>query len=150
MKSPYINKLVNLMILNGEKQKSEGIVLQSFKKLQKNSIKQSYELLKTTIKHLVPIYRFQSHTNKKVRKKPRQIKKKACLVLSPSYRLTLAVKYIMGSIKHQKHSKMCDLISKEIILTCQCDSKSFNKRLNDQKQVLPNRKSIRQFYRWKN
>jgi ribosomal protein S7 len=149
MKSSYINKLVNLITQNGEKQKSERVVLQSFKKLQKNSIKQSYELLQTAIKNLVPVYRFQIHTNKKQRKKSRQITKKVCLVLNPSYRLTLAIKYIMRAIKQHKSSKVDDLLPKEILLTCQSNSISLNKKIEDQKQVIPNRKSIKRYYRWK-
>jgi ribosomal protein S7 len=150
MKSSYINKMINLITQNGEKQKSEGILIKSFKKLQKTSIKQAHELLQTSIKNLAPIYRFQIHKNKKRRKKSRRISKKVCLVLSSTYRLTLAVKYILGAVKKRKTGKIYNHLTKEIISTCQFDSLAFNKKLEDQKQVISNRKSIRKYYRWKN
>jgi ribosomal protein S7 len=148
MTSLYINRLVNLVTKNGNKHKSEKIVLKSFKQLQKNSIKQPYALLRTAIKQLVPIYRLQTLTNKKRPKKNRKIKKKACLVLSSSYRLTLALKYIMKEIENQKSTRVSDALADEILLTCKGESNSLNKKLDDHTQVNLNRNYIRRYYRW--
>jgi small subunit ribosomal protein S7 len=147
MKSLYINKLVNVITESGKKQKSEGRVIKSFKNLQKHSIKQPYELLQTAVKSLIPIYRLQLLTNKKRRKKNRQIKKKACLVLSPTYRLTLAIKYIVNAIRQQKKTKIDEILAEEILLTCQTSSNSLKKKLEDHEQI--NRYYVRRFYRWK-
>jgi ribosomal protein S7 len=153
IKSLYITKLNNLMTISGRKHKSEGVVLQSFKKLQKKSIKQAYVLLQTTIKHLTPVFRLQSLTSKKKRKKSGQIKKKTSFILNPLYRLTLAIKYVQEAVKSQKIAKASEALTKEIILTCELNSTIFQKKQEYQKQVLLYKKfnkKIRRNYRWKN
>jgi ribosomal protein S7 len=148
MRSQYINKLINLVTKNGNKHKSEGKILQSFKKLQKDSLKQPYTLLQTAVKRLIPIYRLQTLTDKKRRKKNRTVKKKACLVLSTSYRLTLAIKYITCSIKKQKAGKLCNNLAQEILSTCQGNSNALNRKLEDHQQVNLHKSYIRRYYRW--
>jgi ribosomal protein S7 len=147
MKSLYINKLVNVITESGEKQKSEKKVIQSFKNLQKSTMKQPYTLLQNAVKRLIPIYRIQLLTNKKRRKKNRKIKKKACLVLNPLYRLTLALKYVLKAIRSQKTAKIDTVLSNEILLTCQNKSNSLDIKLKDHSQI--NRYYVRKFYRWK-
>jgi ribosomal protein S7 len=147
MKSLYINKLVNVITESGEKQKSEKKVIQSFKNLQKSTMKQPYTLLQNAVKRLIPIYRIQLLTNKKRRKKNRKIKKKACLVLNPLYRLTLALKYVLKAIRSQKTAKIDTVLSNEILLTCQNKSNSLDLKLKDHSQI--NRYYVRKFYRWK-
>jgi ribosomal protein S7 len=150
MRSQYINKLINLVAKNGNKHKSEGRILQSFKKLQKNSLKQPYTLLKTAVKRLLPIYRLQTLTDKKRRKKNKTVKKKACLVLSASYRLTLAIKYITGAIRKQKAGKLCNSLAQEVLSTCQGSSDALNLKLEDHQQVKSHKFYIRRYYRWVN
>ena len=140
------------MTISGRKHKSEGIVLQSFKKLQKKSTKQAYGLLQTTIKHLTPVFRLQTLTSKKRRKKTGRLKKKTSFILNPTYRLTLAIKYVQEAIKNQKIAKASEALTKEIILTCELNSNIFNKKQEYQQQVLLYKKvkrRIRRNYRWK-
>jgi ribosomal protein S7 len=152
IKSVYISKLSSLMIIGGGKRKSEGIVAKCFKKLQKKSIKQPYELLQTTVKHLTPVFRFQVLTSKKSRQAS-QLKKKTAFILSPSYRLTLALKYLVNTLKSQKSYETCGRLEKEIITTCELSSITIKKTLEDQKQVFlykRSKKVVRKSYRWAN
>jgi ribosomal protein S7 len=153
IKSSYITKLSKLLIIGGGKQRSEGIVIKCFKKLQRKSIKQPYELLQTTVKHLTPVFRLQTLTSKKRRKPTDKLKKKTSFVLNPSYRLTLAIKCVIDVIKNRKSVKTCDKLIDEIMSTCDLSSQTIQKTLNDQKQVLLYKKStkiIKKNYRWKN
>jgi ribosomal protein S7 len=141
------------MIIGGGKHKSEGIVAKCFKKLQKKSIKQPYGLLQTTVKHLTPVFRFQVLTSKKSRQKASQLKKKTAFVLSPSYRLTLALKYLVNTLKSQKSYETCGRLEKEIITTCELSSITVKKTLEDQKQAFlykRSKKVVRKSYRWAN
>lgn len=147
MKSAYINKLVNVITESGEKHKSEKKVIQSFKTLQKISTKQPYTLLQNAVKRLIPIYRIRLLTNKKRRRKNRKIITKACLVLNPSYRLTLALKYVIKAIRRQKTAKLDIVLSNEILLTCQNKSNSLDIKLKDHHQI--SKRYIRKYYRWK-
>lgn len=152
IKSSYITKLNNLMTMSGRKHKSEGIVLQSFKNLQKKSTKQAYVLLQTAVKNLTPVFRLQILTSKKRRKKTGQVRKKTSFILNPSYRLTLAIKYVQEAVKSQKIAKACEALAKELVLTCELNSTIFTKKQEYQQQVLlykKVKKRIRRNYRWK-
>jgi ribosomal protein S7 len=143
------------MLIGGGKQKSEGIVVKCFKNLQRKSVKQPYRLLQTTIKHLTPVFRFQTLTSKKKRPKPTdKVKKKASFVLSHTYRLALAIKCVVGVMRNQRSTKTHDKLMHEIIATCDLNSLTIQKTLADQKQVLlykkPSRGSVMGNYRWKN
>lgn len=152
IKSSYITKLSKLMIIGGGKQRSEGIVVKCFKKLQKRSVKQPYELLQTVVKHLTPVFRLQTLTSKKRRKPTDKLKKKTSFVLNPSYRLTLAIKCVIGVIKHRKSIKTYIKLMEEIISTCELSSQTIQNILDDQRQALLYKKpkrTINKNYRWK-
>lgn len=152
MKSLYITKINNLLTVCGGKHKSESIVVRCFKKLQKRSTKQAYEMLQTTIKTLTPVFRLQTLTPKKRRRKTGTLKKRVFFILKYSYRLTLAVKYVQEAIKTRDNTKACEVLT-EILLTCELNNSEIYKKKQEYQQQVPFylkfRKRIRRNYRWK-
>jgi ribosomal protein S7 len=140
-------KLLNQLTKNGKKQTSEKILLKSFKKLQKKSIKETKEIIKTSLVLTTPLFKVHVIENKKQRKKNRKIKKIPYFILNNYSRISLAIKFIMKSIKNKSeplHSKL----ENEILLTSQQKGDSINFKKDLQKQVLINQKYFN-FYRWK-
>ena len=62
------SKLLNHVMISGNKKTSEKILLKSFKKLQKDSQKQSKKILQLAIINATPIFKFYKYTRKKKRK----------------------------------------------------------------------------------
>jgi len=63
------NKLINHIMVNGNKKTSEKILLKSFKNLQKDSQKQSKKIFQLAIINSTPIFKLHIHKIKKKRKK---------------------------------------------------------------------------------
>lgn len=63
------NKLINHLVVNGKKTKSEKIVLKSLKALQKVSKKSSKKLFQLALIHSTPVFKLNTITQKKKRRK---------------------------------------------------------------------------------
>jgi ribosomal protein S7 len=140
-------KLLNHLTKNGEKKTSEKILFKSFKKLQKDSIKSTKDLLKTALVLSTPVFKVHTIKNKKQRKKNRKIKKIPYFIVNNSSRISLAVKFIMKSINN-KFKPLYKKLQNEILLTSQQKGDSINFKKELQKQVLTNKKYFN-FYKWK-
>ena len=140
-------KLLNHLTKNGEKKTSEKILLKSLKKLQKNSIKSTKDIIKTALVFSTPIFKIHILENKKQRKKNRKIKKVPYFIVNNTSRISLAIKFIMKSIKNNSgylHNKL----ENEILLTSQQKGGSIVFKKDLQKQVVTNQKYFN-FYKWK-
>lgn len=140
-------KLLNHLTKNGEKKTSEKILFKSFKKLQKNSNKATKEIIKTAIVLSTPVFKVHVIENKKQRKKNRKIKKIPYFILNNSSRVSLAIKFIMKSIKSAS-APLHNKLENEILLTSQQKGDSINLKKDLQKQVVINQKYFN-FYKWK-
>ena len=63
------DKLVNFLMINGNKKTSEKLLIKSFKKLQKDSQKQSSKLVQLALINSTPILKLHVHKIKKKGKK---------------------------------------------------------------------------------
>lgn len=147
MRSYSLNKLSNLLALKGKKQKSEKLILKSFKKLQKDYKKQVYDIYQIATQNLVPIFKLSVLRNKKTRKKSVTLVPR--IVISSKSELTLAIKYIMKVIRKRDAQNTYVKLSNEILLSCQLKGDSYQSKLTEQQQVLLNKNTLLKFYRWK-
>ena len=72
-------KLVNHLVINGKKPKSEKIVLKSIKALQKTSKKSSQKLFQLALIYNTPIFKLNTITQKKRKKKKTKSKNYTCI-----------------------------------------------------------------------
>ena len=71
----FKNKIINHLIKNGEKKTSENLIIKSFKELQKNSLKNTKELIKIAVINSIPVFKIHTVGNKKQKKKKEKLKK---------------------------------------------------------------------------
>jgi ribosomal protein S7 len=140
-------KFTNHLIKNGEKKTSEKILLKSFKKLQKDSNKSTKDILKTALVLSTPIFKVHIIENKKQRKKNRKVKKIPHFIVNNNSRISLAIKFILSSIKNKSKS-FDNGLKHEILLTSQQKGDAINLKKDLQKQVIINQKYFH-FYKWK-
>lgn len=141
------NKLVNHIMINGNKKTSEKLITQSFKKLQKDSPKQSKKLFQLAIVNSTPIFKLHTHQVKKKRKN--KVKEIPSFIANTNNRASLAIKFILPkNIKNKKSNKLFNELKNEIFLASQQKGNAFELKANLQKQVLL-KKHLFKFYRWK-
>jgi ribosomal protein S7 len=139
------NKLINHIMINGEKKTSEKIVLDCFKELQKKNIKKTNELIKLAVISSTPI--FKLHTIKNKKSKKRKVKEIPAFITNTSYRISLAIKFIINSIGRKKES-FYNKLNKEILLNSQQKGEAVQLKNNLQQKALVKKKYLK-FYRWK-
>lgn len=141
------NKLLNHIMINGNKKTSEKILLKSFKKLQKDSQKQSKKIFQLAIINSMPIFRLYTLKMKKKRKK--KIKEIPAFISNKSNRTSLAVKFILSKTLENKQLQFFfNKFKKEILLTSQQKGSTIESKNNLQKQIVL-KKRLFSFYRWK-
>jgi ribosomal protein S7 len=146
-KLEFKNKLINHIMINGNKKTSEKILLKSFKKLQKDSQKQSKKIFQLAIINSTPIFKLHIFKIKKKRKK--RIKEIPAFITNKYTRISLAIKLILSKISENKRlNNFFNEFKKEILLTSQQKGTIVESKNNLQKQVLL-KKHLFAFYRWK-
>ena len=139
------NKIINHFMKNGEKKTSEKIFLKSFKELQKNSKKQSKELLKLSLSLITPIFKFYKVENKKRKKTVKEI---PIFIANQNARISLAIKFIISTVNKKKTEKSYKNLNKEILLNAQSKGAAGNMKNELQKQILT-KKHYFSNYKWK-
>ena len=140
------NKIINHLMLNGEKKTSEKILLKSFKELQKSSKKQSKKLIELAIIFSTPVFKVHKITNKKRKKK--KIKEIPTIITAKKARISLAIKFILNTLKNKKSSNFYTEFNKEILLNLKSEGSAIQIKNEVQKQVLL-KKHFFSYYRWK-
>jgi ribosomal protein S7 len=139
------HKIFNLLMINGNKEACEKIFLKSSKLLQKSLIKNNEEVLKIGIINSSPVVNIKQVRLKKGKKKN---VKKYPFVLGPGNRISLAIKFILETVK-QKEKKSFYLyanLKQEIEANSQNYSSAVKRKDNLQKDALLNKKYA--YYRW--
>lgn len=139
------NKLINHIMINGEKKTSEKIVLNCLKELQKKNSKRTNELVKLAIISATPI--FKLHTIKNKKSKKHKLKEIPAFITKATYRISLAIKFIITSIK-KKGEHFYKKLNKEILLNSQQKGEAVQLKNNLQQKALLQKKFLK-FYRWK-
>lgn len=138
-------KLINHIMVDGEKKTSEKIVLNCFKELQKKSKKKTNELIKLAVISTTPVFKLHTITNKKSKKK--KIKEVPAFITNNNYRISLAIKFIINSIKRKKEH-FYNKLNKELLLNSQQKGEAVQLKNSLQQKVLIKKKYLK-FYRWK-
>ena len=140
------NKLINHLIIKGKKNKSEKIVLESFKTLQLNSKKSSKKLFQLALVSNTPLFKINTITQKKRKKKKQKAKIIPAFISHKSHRISFAIKFIT-KIAKKKNQPLFQNLSEEILLASQNKSQSIEIKQDTQKQAFLNRHLFK-YYRW--
>ena len=136
------NKLINHLIINGKKNKSEKIVWKSIKTLQTISKKSSKKLLQLALVSSTPIFKINTITQKKRKKKKQKSKIIPAFISSKMSRISFAIKFIITTVKKKKNT-----LPEEIILSSKGKSTAVEIKKDIQKQAFLNRHLFK-YYRW--
>ena len=140
------NKIINHLMLNGKKKTGEKILLKSFKELQKSSKKRSKKLIELAIIFSTPIFKIHKITNKKRKKK--KIREIPTLITAKKARISLAIKFILNTLKSKQSNGFYTEFKKEILLNVKNEGAAIQIKNEVQKQVVL-KKHFFSYYRWK-
>jgi ribosomal protein S7 len=132
---------------NGKKTTSEKVILQSFKELQKNSLKKTNEIIKLALIYSIPIFKLNVIKNKKVKKKKQKLKEVPSFITNNNSRVSLAIKFILKTIKKKKEI-FYNKLNKELLLNSQKKGETIQIKNILQKEILKKKRYLK-FYRWK-
>jgi small subunit ribosomal protein S7 len=141
-------KIVNHLMVNGEKKTCEKILLQSLKELQKESTKQAKELIKLAITFSTPVFKLHKIENKQQKKKNRKIKEIPSFISSKKARISLAIKFVLEATRKKKLNNFYRKLNAEIFLNVKHKGEAVQIKDELQKQVLLNKRYF-YFYRWR-
>jgi ribosomal protein S7 len=139
------DKIISHLLVNGEKKTSENSLLKSFKELQKQSNKSTKKLVQLAIMYSLPIFKLHKMTQKKKRKK--QVREIPAFILNEKARISLAIKFIIASVKKKTADHFHVKLKHEILLNSQNKGDAASVKSELQKQVLLKKRFFR-FYRW--
>lgn len=144
-KKKYIeikNKLINYLVVNGKKNKSEKIIWTSIKTLQTISKKSSKKLLQLALVSSTPIFKINTITKKKRKKKKQKSKIIPAFISNKTSRVSFAIKFIIKTVKNKKNT-----LTEEILLSSKGKSSAIETKKEIQKQAFLNRHLFK-YYRW--
>lgn len=141
------NKLINHLVVNGKKTKSEKIVLKSLKALQKVSKKSSKKLFQLALIHSTPVFKLNTITQKKKKKKKQKIKIIPAFISDKTSRISFAIKFIVTTASNKNTQPLFQKLLKEILISSQNKSNAVEAKKGVQKQALLNRHLFK-YYRW--
>jgi ribosomal protein S7 len=139
------SKIISHLLVNGEKKTSENSLLKSFKELQKQSNKSTKKLVQLAIMYSLPIFKLHKMTQKKKRRK--QVREIPAFILNEKARISLAIKFIIASVKKKTTDHFHVKLKHEILLNSQNKGDAASVKSELQKQVLLKKRFFR-FYRW--
>ena len=145
-KIEIINKIINHFMIDGRKKTGEKNLLKSFKELQKSSKKQSKKLIELAIIFSTPIFKVHKITNKNRKKKT--IKEIPTIITAKKTRISLAIKFILNTLKNKKSNYFYTEFNKEILLNVKNEGSAIQIKNEIQKQALL-KKHFFSHYRWR-
>jgi ribosomal protein S7 len=122
-------------------------VLKSFKTLQTNSKKSSKKLLQLALVFNTPVFKRNTITQKKRKKKKQKIKIIPAFICNKLSRISFAIKFIVTAAKNKKSYPFFRKLPEEILLSSQNKSNAIEKKKETQRQVFLNRHLFK-YYRW--
>jgi ribosomal protein S7 len=127
------DKLITHLTINGKKNKSEKTVLKSFKVLQKTSKKSSKKLFQLALVQNTPIFKINTITQKKRKKKKQKAKIIPAFIPNKFSRISFAVKFIVTTASKRKKQPIFKKLLDEILLSSQNKSGSIDKKKRNSK-----------------
>ena len=141
------NKFTNQLIINGKKSKSEKIIIKSMKSLQILSKKSSKKLLQLALISNTPIFKLNTITQKKRKKKKQKDKIIPAFIHNKFSRAAFAIKFIITTVQKKNNQSLFTKLSKELLLSSQKKSNAIEKKKDIQNQALLN-SYLFKYYRW--
>ena len=139
------DKLINVLMISGQKKTSEKIVLKSLKSLQRSNKKESKKLVQQTITDLSLVFKTKNQVTKRGKKKI--LKNMNTFLNNDDIRIMSALKLIKDMLSNKKNVKCYKTLTEEIIQTNFENSKSIEKKKELQKQLFLNKRYLANF-RW--
>lgn len=142
------NKIINHLMLSGKKETGEKILLKSLKEIQKDSKKQSQELIKLGIIYSTPTFKLHKITNNKQKKRNKKIRVIPAFISDKNARISLGIKFVLASLKKKKSNNCHIKLKNELIANALYKGSAIQTKNELQKQVLVN-KHYFSYYRWR-
>lgn len=140
-----INKIINIITLNGKKIKSEQIILKSIKELQKHFSKKTQTIVQLSLILSSPIFKLYEIKQKKRKKKPNKII--PTFIVKQNSRISFAIKLIIYEAKKNKALNIHKGLKEKILETNKYEKSLINTKKNFQKKILIN-KHLFKYYKW--
>ena len=142
------NKMINHLMISGRKETGEKILLKSLKEIQRDSKKQSQELVKLGIMYSTPTFKLHKITNKKQKRRNKKVRTIPAFISDKNARISLAIKFILITLRKKK-SKNCHIkLKQELIANALYKGSAIQIKNELQKQVLVN-KHYFSYFRWR-
>ena len=119
------NQIINYLIIDGNKQTSENLILKSFKLIQKDYNKSHKELFKSAIINSSPIV-----NNKQIKRKRKQTKEFPFILKKP-IRISQAIKLILKILKNKSETTFYKKLNSELIIA----SKNTGNSIKNKKEI---------------
>lgn len=136
------NKFINHLVVKGKKNKSEIIILKSFKTLQINSKKASKRLFQLALIFNTPIFKINIIEKKKRKKQKAKII--PAFIFNKKSRISHAIKLIINTTKNNNNSIFHELTNKILISS---QNKEVEIKKKNQNQIFSKRHLFK-YYRW--
>lgn len=134
-------KILNQLVINGQKKTCEKNFFKSLKSFQKTIKKDHKNILKLAIVNSAPIIQI-----KKIKKKKRKTTKEFPIFLKEKNRIFFSIKSISINLKQSSNMSMCSQLNHEILLNSQNRSETIKKKEVLQSYALTKKKYLH--YRW--
>jgi len=147
-KKPVIlkNKIVNVLMKNGEKRTGEKILLKSLKLLQKSSQKNFQNLFQLAVINAASTFKLNEQVMKKGKRKSKKII--PFFIINDSLRIMAALKYMKTTVSKTKSpNTFYQSLGKEILASSFLKSNSIEQKTKLQTQILLNKRYLSKF-RW--
>ena len=128
------SKILNHLLLDGKKKTSEKILLQSFKELQKFSVKQSTKLMQLAVVCCTSLFKIHKQVRKNRKKK--HVREIPTIIISKKARISLAIKSILRSLKNKNLNCFYAKFYTEILSTAHNEGSAVDMKTEIQKQLL--------------
>ena len=138
------DKIVNVLMKNGGKHRSEKILLKSSKLLQKSSKKSFKNLVQLAIINTTSTFKLNEQVMKKGRRKSKKVT--PSFIIKDSLRIMTALKYIKTTIRKNKNStNFHKSLVKEILVSSCLKGQSVEQKTKLQAQILLNKRYLSKF-----
>jgi ribosomal protein S7 len=139
-------KIVNSLMVSGEKKTGEKILLKFVKLLQKSMNKNFKSLIQLSIISSTPTFKLNEQVIKKGKRKATKIT--PSFIPNDSLRVTASLKFIKNVASKNKGSiNFYESLVKEILASAHLKSQSVDKKNELQNQILMNKRYLSKF-RW--
>lgn len=139
-RSSLKNKIINCLMISGNKQVSEKIFFETLNLLQQSSFKNIKNILKFSLINVTPIIAIRQ------KKKKKRILNEIPFLLNPSLRITIAIKNIIKNTKKQLNNFFSENLKSEFINILKKNSENLIQKNESQKYAL--KKKAFTHFRW--